>query len=139
MIEAFSTLRNKIVTFSLLALCGVLAVIAASLGVNDNLPGILFALLSATAFTLAFSHPWRAAKKFAFLLLASIIGFVLFVILNIILDSAAQNLATPGTIRKLIENPVADTLSVIFVMLCASAFIVGTIGSVALLVRHRRQ
>jgi uncharacterized membrane protein len=139
MIAAFSTPRNRTKTFVLLAVCGLLAVAAAAVGVDDNLPGVLLALLAATAFVLAFVHPWRTAKKFMFLLLGSVLGFVLYIILNIVLDTAAQDPATAGALQDLLQSPVVEALSVIIAMLCPAAFIVGAVGAVAMFVRNRRR
>ena len=139
MIDAFSTPRNRITTFILLAICGLLAIAAVVVGIDDNPPGILLAFLAATAFVLAFAHSWRTARKFMFLLLASVLGFVLFIILNIILDTVAQNPATSGALQDLIQSPFANTLSLISVMVCPAAFIVGAVGSVAMFIRNRRQ
>ena len=139
MIDAFSTPRNRITTFILLAICGLLAIAAVAVGIEDNLPGILLAFLAATTFVLAFAHTWRTARKFMFLLLASVLGLVLFVILNIILDTVAQNPATSGALQDLIQSPFANTLSLISVMVCPAALIVGAVGSVAMFIRNRRQ
>ena len=139
MSDAFSTPRNRITTFILLAICGLLAIAAVAVGIEDNLPGILLAFLAATTFVLAFAHTWRTARKFMFLLLASVLGLVLFVILNIILDTVAQNPATSGALQDLIQSPFANTLSLIIVMVCPAAFIVGAVGSVAMFIRNRRQ
>ena len=78
MIDAFSTPHDKKLTLILLAICGLLAIAAIVAGIEDNLPGILLAFLAATAFVLAFVHPWRIAKKYLFLLLASVLGFILY-------------------------------------------------------------
>src|SRR3972149_5594358 len=110
MIDAFSTPRNRITTFILLAICGLLALAAVAVGIEDNLPGILLAFLAATTFVLAFAHTWRTARKFMFLLLASVLGLVLFVILNIILDTVAHNPATSGALKDLIQSHFANTL-----------------------------
>ena len=67
MIAALSTLHNRTKTSILVAVCGLLAIAAATVGVDDNLPGVLLAFLAATAFVLAFVHPWRTAKKFVLL------------------------------------------------------------------------
>ncbi len=139
MIVAFSTPRNRIKTFILLTICGLLAIAAATVGIDDNLPGILLAFLAATAFVLAFVHPWRTAKKFMFLLLASVLGFVLYIILNIILDTAAQDPATAGALQDLLQSPVVDAFSIIIAMICPAAFIVGAVGSVAMFIRNRRR
>ena len=138
MTSAFSTPHNRKMTLILLAICGLLAIAAVVVGIDDNLPGILLSFLAATAFVLAFVHPWRTARKFIFLLLASILGFALFVILNIIIDTAAQNPANAGALQDLLQSPVVDAFSIIIVMICPAAFIVGAVGSVAMFIRNRR-
>ena len=74
-----------------------------------------------------------------FLLLASVLGFVLFIILNIIFDSVAQNPATSGALQDLIQSPAINALNLIVAMICPAAFIVGAVGSVAMFIRNRRQ
>ena len=139
MIAAFSTPHDRIKTFILLAVCGLLAIVAAAVGVDDNLLGVLLAFLAATAFVHAFVHPWRTAKKFVLLLLASVLGFVLYIALNIVLDTAAQDPATAGALQDLLQSPVAAALSIIIAMLCLAAFMVGAVGSVAIFMRSRRR
>jgi len=139
MIGALSTPQNRIKTLILLVICGLLAIAAAAVGIDDNLPGILLAYLAATAFVLAFVHPWRSARKFMFLLLASVLGFVLFVILNIIFDSVAQDPATSSALRDLMQSPAINALNLIIALIFPAAFIVGAVGSVAMFIRNRRQ
>jgi hypothetical protein len=126
-------------TLILLAICGLLAIAASVVGINDNLPGILLAFLAATAFVLAFVHPWRTVRKFVFLLLGSLLGFVLFIMLNILIDSVSQDPASSGTLKDLLQSPAIDALNLIIAMICPAAFIVGAIGSVAMFIRNRRQ
>jgi hypothetical protein len=70
------------------------------------------------------------------LLLASILGFVLFIILNIILDTVAQNPANTGTLQDLLHSPAIDAFSIIIAMICPRAFIVGAVGSAAMFIRN---
>ena len=139
MIDAFSTPRNRIKTLVLLVVCGLSAIASVVVGIDDNLPGVLLALLGAIAFVLAFAHPWRITRKFMFLLLASVLGSVLFIILSIISDSIAQNPGTSGALQNLIQSPAYDTLNLIFAMVCPAAFIVGAVGSVAMFIRGRHR
>jgi len=139
MTSAFSTPHNRKMTLILLAICGLLAIAAAAAGIDDNLPGILLAFLAAIAFVLAFVHPWRTARQFMILLLASILGFVLFTILVIFLDTAAQDPATTGALQNLLESPVVNAVNIIIAMICPAAFIVGAVGSVAMFIRNRRR
>lgn len=139
MIDAFSTRSNKIKTLILLAVCGLSAIASVVVGINDNPPGVFLALFAAIAFILAFSHPWRTTRKFAFLLLASVLGLLCFIILSILSDSIAQNPTSPATLQNLIQSPANEALYLIFAMICSAAFIVGCIGSVVMLIRSRRQ
>jgi len=139
MIDAFSTSRNRIKTLVLLVVCGLSTSASVVVGIDDNLLGVLLALLASIAFVLAFAHPWRTARKFMFLLLASVLGFVLFIIMNIISDSIAQNPATSGALQNLIQSPAINALSLIIAMISPAAFIIGAIGSVAMFIRSRRE
>ena len=139
MTSAFSTPHDRKITLIFLAMCGLLAIAAVIVGIDDNPPGILLAFLAATAFVLAFVHPWRTVRQFMFLLLASVFGFALFVILNIILDTVAQNPANTGTLQDLLQNPAIEAFSIIIAMICTAAFIVGAVGSVAVFIRRRRR
>jgi len=139
MTSAFSTPHDRKITLIFLAMCGLLAIAAVIVGIDDNPPGILLAFLAATAFVLAFVHPWRTVRQFMFLLLASVFGFALFVILNIILDTVAQNPANTGTLQNLLDSPAIEALSITIVMICPAAFIVGAVGSVAMFIRRRRR
>lgn len=138
MSAAFSTPNNRNKTFALLAICVLLAIAAVAVGIDDNPPGILLAFLSAAAFVLAFVHPWRTAKKFIFLILASLLGFIFFIILNIILDTDAQNPAATGALQDLLDSPVVSAIGIIIPMVCAAAFVVGAVGAVAMFIRNRR-
>jgi hypothetical protein len=139
MIDAFSTPRNRIKTCIFLVTCGLLAIASVVVGIDENPPGVLLAYFAATAFVLAFSHPWRTARKFMFLLLVSILGFILFIIVSMISDSIVQNPASSDTLQKLIESPVNEALSIIFAMLCPAAFLVGVVGAVVMFIRSRSQ
>jgi hypothetical protein len=138
-IDAFSTPRNTIKTLILLAICGLSAIASAVVGIDDNLPGILLAFLAAIAFVLAFAHPWRTARKFMFIILASVLSFVLFVTLNIMFDSVAQDPTTSGALLYLIQSPAINALNLIIIMISPAAFIVGTVGSVTMFIRSRRE
>ena len=139
MTGVYSTPHNRKMMLILLAICVLLAIAAGVVGIDDNLPGILLTFLAATAFVLAFVYPWRTARKFLFLFLASILGFALFVILNIIIDTAAQNPANAGAFQNLLQSPAIDAFSIIIAMICPAAFIIGAVGSVVMFIRNRRQ
>ena len=139
MIDAFSTLSNRIKTLILLVICCLSAIASTVVGIDENPPGILLALLAAVTFVLAFSHPWRTARKFMFLLLAAVLGFVLFIIVSIVSDSIVQNPASSEALQNLIQSPVNEALSIISAMLCSAAFLVGVVGAVVMFIRSRSQ
>ena len=139
MLDAFSTPRNKLKSFVLLGVSVLLAISSAVVGIDDNPPGVLLAFFAAIVGVLAFVHPWREVKKFAFLFLASVIGFVLFIILSIISDSIIQNPETSSTLLKLFQSPVNDALSLVLTMIFSAMFIIGVIGSVVIVIRNRRR
>ncbi len=139
MIDAFATPRNRIKTLAILVICGLSAIASVIVGIDDNPPGILLAFLAATAFVLAFAHPWRTARKFMLLLLASVLGLVLFVILNVMFDSVIQDPTASDALQNLIESPAINALNVTIAMIIPAAFIVGAVGSIAMFIRGRRQ
>jgi hypothetical protein len=136
---AFSTRRNRILTLILLSLCVLSVIASVVVGIDDNPPGALLALLAALAFVLAFAHPWRTARKFLFLLLAAVLGFVLFFIVSIVSDSIVQNPASSPALLNWIDSPANEALSIMFAMLCPAAFLVGAVGALLMFIRSRRQ
>jgi hypothetical protein len=139
MIAVFSTHHNRKWTLIFLGICGLAAGASITVGIDDNPPGVLLAFLSATAFVLAFAHPWRTARKFLILFVAAVLGFVLFIVLNIISDSIVQNPSTSAAVRNLIQGPLNDALSLIFIMVCSAAFLVGATGSITMFIRSLRR
>lgn len=138
MINALSTPRNRLRTLILLGICGLLAIAAASVGISDNPPGILLAFLAATAFVLAFVHPWRTSRQLRRLLYASLLGFALFVILNELFEAffepAGLHATNPGAL-----DHVLNGLALAVFFLSAAGIIVGVVGSVTMFVRGRRR
>ncbi len=138
MIDAFSIPHYRIKTLILLVICGLSAIAAAVVGIDDNPPGILLAFLAATAFVLAFVHPWRTARQFRLLLYASVLGFALFAIVNNVFAAVAHNSATAGALQTLLQG-LAVAAFFLATLICPAAFIVGAIGSVAMFIRSRRR
>jgi len=136
--DAFSSPRNRNITLILLAVCILLGVTAALIGIDDNLPGALLALFSGVAFVLAFVHPWRITRNFLFLLLAAVLGSVLFITVNILIDTTTQNSDRAG-IPNALQNTILDIASTIFIMVCLAAFLIGVVGSIVMFIRNRRK
>lgn len=136
--ESFSTQQNKKTRLILLVICVLLIIGAGAIGVNDNPPGILLAFLAGVTFVLAFVHHWRSPRKFIFLFLASILGFILFIILGITFDSISQNPATSPALMNMIQSPANDALWLVVIMLSSAAFFIDAIGSIVMFIRTRQ-
>jgi hypothetical protein len=122
MLEAFSRAQWR-PTLLLLATCGVLAAGAGVVGVSDNLPGLLLALVSAIALVLAFVHPWRTSRRFLLLVGASVVVFVASTVLsNVLGDGSAAG----------------GVFFFIAIWLCPAALLVGIIGAVVTFAASRR-
>ncbi len=124
MIEAFSKphLRR---TLLFLAMCGALAAAAGVVGIDDDLPGLSLAWLSAVALVLAFVHPWRTSKRFLLLAGVSALGFVVFAVLSAVMENAA---VFGGGVFFLLA-----------LFLCPAGFVVGIIGAVGTFFASRRE
>jgi uncharacterized membrane protein (UPF0136 family) len=138
MIDAFSTPSNKTRTLILLVICGLLAIAAAFAGIDDNPPGILLAYLAATAFVLAFVHPWRTSRQFMRLLYVSILGFVVFGLLHNVFEAIASYLGGSGLLNGLL-NGIGGVLFLVAVLVCPPGLLVGAVGAVVMSIRNRRQ
>ena len=136
MIEAFLTSRNRNRTFILFAVCGGLALAAAAIGIDDNPPGLLLAFLSASAFVLAFVHPWRTSKQFRYLIIASVLGFFVFAVLHNVLDFAASKWGDSGIVPGLFDG-ISTAFFLMATLLCPSGLLVGVIGVIVMLGRER--
>ena len=138
MIDALSTPHNRIRTLILLAICGLSAIAAAVVGIDDNPPGILLAFLAATAFVLAFVHPWRTSRQFRRLLYASALGFVVFGLLHIVFEAIASNGGGSGLVQDLL-NGAGAVLFLIAVLVCPPGMLVGAVGAVVMSIGNRRR
>lgn len=131
-------LSNKTKTFVFLTLCGLFAIGAAALGIDDNPPGILLAYLAAFAFILAFAHSWQTARPFVLLLLVSAVGLVLFVVLNNLFAAVAHDPATVGAFQKLMQG-LAVSAFFLGTLIFPAGFVVGVAGSIVMFIRNRRR
>ena len=138
MLEAFSTPRNVIRTLILLAVCGLLAVAAGVLGIADNPPGLLSAFLSAGAFFLAFTHPWRTSRQFLHLLYASGLGIVVFAVLHNVFEAMAWRLSDSSLLHGFLGG-LGGVFFLIAILVCPPGLLVGAIGAGVMSARKRNQ
>jgi hypothetical protein len=139
MSETFSTPGSRTRSYLFFGICAILAIISIAIGIDDNPPGLLLAYLAGISLILAFVHPWRIARKFIYLLLASALGMVLFIILNIITDAIVQNPGASAALQDLIQSPAFEVINTVIVIIFPAAFLVAAVGAVVAFIRSRRQ
>ena len=132
-----STSRDRNRTLGFLAICALLALAAAAVGIDDNPPGLTLAFLSAAAFILSFAHPWRTTRRFQILMMAAILGLVVFGILHNVFHALASAVGSAGLAHDLIGG-VGVLCFLVAIFLAPPAFLVGMVGAIAMFVRERR-
>ena len=138
MLKAISTPHDRIWTLILLVICGLLAIAAVAVGIDDNPPGILLAYLAASAFVLAFVHSWRTSRQFRRLLYASVFGFVVFGLLSNVFEAIALNFEGPSLANDLLNGAGAASF-LIATLICPTALLIGAVGAVVMSIRNRRR
>lgn len=136
MLEALSTPSNRNRTIILFAICSVLAVAAATVGISDNPPGLLLMFLSASAFIVAFVHPWRASKHFQRLIYASGLGFIVFAVLHNVFEGVASKAGVSGLVHDLLSG-AGVAFFLIAILLCPPGLLVGVVGAIVMSRRGR--
>lgn len=136
MFKASSTSRYRTRTFALLAACVALALAAGWTGIEDNLPGLLLAYLSATALFTALAHRWRSPANFRRLVYVALAGFVVSTILHNVFYALASVPDLPGLARAMFTGAeIAFFFAA--VLLCPPAFVVGVVGAVLTFMMRR--
>jgi hypothetical protein len=138
MVEALTTPARRRTTLVLLLVASALAVGAIAVGVSDNPPGLLLAHLASLAIVLAFVHSWRGARRFLRLVAASVLGFVVLVVVHNLIHGLAE-MAGTGTLLGTLLGVVGAAAFVGALSLCLPAFVIGVLGSLIMLMRRGQQ
>ena len=135
MIEALSNPRYRSLSIVFLGICCILALLAAIVGISDNLPGILLVFGAVASFILAFIHPWRSTKNFVKLLIAAILGLVLFGVLHNVFYGLADMADGIPILQNMLK--ILDVASfLIALLICPPAIMIGLVGSIVMLIRN---
>jgi hypothetical protein len=138
MLQALATPRDRTRTLILLAICGAAAIAAALVGISDNPPGIFLALAAAVALVLAFVHPWRTSREFGRLLVASVLGFILFAVLHNVFEGLADMAKHTAVLHGLLEG-LSGAAFLVATLVCLPAFLVSVVALVVVtILKHRR-
>jgi hypothetical protein len=130
------TKKRRTLTFTLVGIGTVLLIGPFLFGVNESPPGLLVSYAGSTALFAAFVHRWREAKKYLFLGGASLIGFLIFVILHNLFYALGEKYADVVVLGQLLEGlSVVSFLAAILV--CPPGFLVGAMGAVVIYLREK--
>ncbi len=137
MLKAFATPQHRRVTLMFLAIFCLAVIATLVIGLDGNTPALVLAFVAATALVLAFVHPWRRARKFIYLLCASVLGFVVFVVLHNLFDAGADVAASVQPLPAIFQVlAVVAFLAAIFV--CPPAFVIGLGGALIMFFKGRK-
>lgn len=138
MLQAFATHRNRRRTLILLIACCVLAIAAAVIGIDDNLPGVLAAFLAAVALILAFVHPSRTERPYRLLIWGSLAGGIVAAFLHEGFEALAHGPLHSGVLHA-VSGGLAAGFFLLAVLVAPPAFVVGCVGALVVAIRNRRR
>lgn len=128
--------RNRKVTVTFLAISIISLVLAFTIGIDDNPPGILLCFIGVVALILVFVHHWRKAKNFLILFLASLIGLLVFGILHNVLYGLEKM-----TEDVVVLSQLLGFLHVLFfliaVLVCPPGILVGVVGGIVFYLKNK--
>ena len=124
--------KNRKITLLFLAIFCLSLIGGFIVGISGNRTGITLCYIATTALILAFTHMWRKVKNFVILLVASLFGFVIFVVLHNLFYALAE-LATDIIVLRYLLEFLHAAFFLIALILCPSGLVVGAVGSLFLL------
>jgi len=130
--------RRRKKVFILAGIFCALVISAIVVGVSDNIPGIVLCYLATVVLAVAVTHTWRKTKSFLILLVASVIGFFVFVVLHNAFYALAILTNHIAALSHLMEV-FHVVFFIIAVFLCPATFLVGAVGSIVCAIIERRK
>jgi len=130
--------RKRKEVFILAGIFCALVISAIVVGVSDNIPGIVLCYLASIVLAVAPTRTWRKTKRFLILVVASVIGFFVFVILHNAFYALAILTNHIAALSHLMEAFDA-IFFIIAVFLCPATFLVGAVGSIACAIIEKRR
>jgi uncharacterized membrane protein len=130
--------RKRKEVFILAGISCALLISAIVVGVSDNIPGIVLCYLAAVVLAVASTRTWRKTKRFLILMVASVIGFFVFVFLHNAFYALTM-LANRITALSHLMEGFHVVFFIIAVFLCPAGFLVGAVGSIVCTIIERRK
>ena len=130
--------RKRKEVFILAGIFCALVVSAIVVGVSDNIPGIVLCYVATIVLVVASTRTWRKTKRFLILMVASVVGFFIFVFLHNAFYALAMLTNHIAALTYLMEA-FHIVFFIIAVLLCPAAFLVGAVGSIVCVIIERRR
>ena len=130
-----STKSNRMVTLLWCAICCGCLIAAFIVGVSDNLPGLMLCYAATISVILAFVRSWRRAKYFFILSCASLVGFVVFVVLHNVFYGLARMAADIIVLGRLLEFFHA-VFFLVAILVCPAGLLIGVVGSAVTIITY---
>jgi len=130
--------RKRKEVFVLAGIFCALVISAIVVGVSDNIPGIVLCYVASIVLAVAPTRTWRKTKRFLILVVASVIGFFVFVFLHNAFYALAILTNHIAALSHLMEAFDA-IFFIIAVFLCPATFLVGAVGSIACAIIEKRR
>jgi len=130
--------RKRKEVFILAGIFCALVISAIVVGVSDNIPSIVLCYLATVVLAVAATRTWRKTKRFLILVVASVIGFFVFVVLHNVFYALTILTNHIAALSHLMEA-FHVVFFIIAVFLCPATFLVGAVGSIVCAIIERRK
>jgi len=130
--------RKRKEVFILAGIFCALVISAIVVGVSDNPPGIVLCYLAGVVLAVAPTRNWRKTRRFLILAAASVIGFLVFVVLHNAFYALTILTEHIPALSRLMEA-FHVVFFIVAVLLCPATFLVGAVGSIACAITERRK
>ena len=124
-------------TAILIALSIASIIAALSIGVADNIPGLILCYIASTLLIIAVTYTWQGLKRFLILLGASVGGLFISVLLHNAFYALGIITSHIAALSYLMEG-LHVTFFCLAVFLCPAGFVVGAAGSIVFGVKKLR-
>jgi hypothetical protein len=125
-------------TITFAALAAALATAAVLVGVNDNLPGVVLALLAGIALVTALVHHWRSPRRFLTLGAVSLCLVVVLALVGVAMDISVTGHHLPGSVAPVVES-AGSALFLMIAFLGVPSILVALTGALAAWLARRRK
>lgn len=134
--ELFGNKSNRKIMFTFLGLTCIFLTSAFIIGIPENPPGLVLFFLGVTSFILAFVHYWRKREQYVILLLASGIGFPVFVILHNLCYGLGKRSADIIALSQIFEF-LHVLFFLIAIFICPPGILIGAVGGIVMYFKNK--